>query len=75
MPVFNLFWTDESGAEVAGEGAGISAFPLIGGINSQGGLSGGQIVMHCLAGTEIQLNASIYQGQPNYNVYVTVEML
>jgi len=31
--------------------------------------------MHCLAGTEIQLNASIYQGQPNYNVYVTVEML
>jgi len=75
IPAFHLFWTDESGAELAGEGPTISAFPPITALGSQGSASGGQIVMHCLAGTKIQLNDAVDQGQANYNVFVTVEML
>ena len=36
IPAFHLFWTDESGAETAGEGPTISAFPPITALGSQG---------------------------------------
>lgn len=74
QPVFNLIWTDESGVKQAGE-ANLSPFPSIV-LNTPGQVNGGQIVVHCLAGTKIQVNGVVSaDGQPTYNVFVIVEML
>ncbi len=71
QPYLTLIWTDEYGPKIMG--GGISAFPQIA-LDTVGAVNTGQVIVHCLAGTEIQFTSTAY-GQATYNVYVTVEML